>query len=193
MKLVETFNDLFQELFIINLSHRGFDSLNESKICDHITIKPDKKTEKIMKDHRIGCRFDDDNFICYIQAKLLAPPVPAPKGAYVIPAPILFLRFLLNANTYFMDATEIESPATGSGYYFSNRTNAGTGMFISHDAADVNSNDLSGIADVDIKEKYVGVIDIFCSGAMNNSYELFTGGSGQLRSPEYRLSFRSRL
>ena len=92
-----------------------------------------------------------------------------------------------------MDATDIKSPATGSGYYFSNRTNAGTGMFISHDAADVNSNDLASISDVDLREKYIGVIDIFCSGAVNNSYELFTGGSGQLRSPKYRLSFKSTL
>ena len=193
MRLVETFNDLFHELFTINLSHRGFDSPNESLISDHITIRPDKKTQKLMKDHRVGYCFDDDNFVCYTQAKLLAPPAPVPKGAYIIPAPAVFFRFLLGASRYFMDATDIKSPATGSGYYFSNRTNAGTGMFISHDAADVNSNDLASISDVDLREKYIGVIDIFCSGAVNNSYELFTGGSGQLRSPKYRLSFKSTL
>ena len=193
MRLVETFNEVYQELFTINLSHRGFDSPNESSISDHIKIRPDKNTVKLMKDHRVGYCFDDDNFVCYIQAKLLAPPAPVPKSAYIIPAPAVFFRFFLEASRYFMDATEIEPPATGSGYYFSNKTNAGTGMFISHDAADVNSNDLSSIADVDVSENYVGVIDIFCSGAMNNSYELFTGGSGQLRSPEYRLSFKSTL
>ena len=193
MRLVETFNDLFHELFTINLSHRGFDSPNESLISDHITIRPDKKTQKLMKDHRVGYCFDDDNFVCYTQAKLLAPPAPVPKAAYIIPAPAVFFRFLLGASRYFMDATDIKSPATGSGYYFSHRTNAGTGMFISHDAADVNSNDLASISDVDLREKYIGVIDIFCSGAVNNSYELFTGGSGQLRSPKYRLSFKSTL
>jgi hypothetical protein len=193
MKLVDTFDDLFQELFTINLSHRGFDSLNESMICDHVKIKPDKNTKKIMKDHRINYHFDDDNFVCYMQAKLLAPPALTPKGAYIIPASIVFLRFLLDVSKYFMDATEIEPTATGRAYYFSNRTNAGTGMFISHDAADVNSHDLSNIPGIDVKEKYIGVIDIFCSGAMNNSYELFTGASGQLKSPQYRLSFRSTL
>ena len=193
MKLVVTTNELFERLFTIRLVHAGFDSPNESMISDHITIKPDKETKKLMKDYRIGQKFADDNFVCYIQSRLMSPPAPTPKAAYIIPGPGTKLRFLLDVSTYFMDATELEPTATGKGYYFSNRSNAASGMFISHDAGNVNNNDVTNITDVDVREKYIGVIDIFCDSAANNSYELFSGTAGRLRSPEYRLSFRSTL
>ena len=193
MKLVETFNDLFQELFTITLSHRGFDSLNESMICDHIKIKPDKDTEKIMKDHRIGYRFNDDNFVCYIQCELENPPAASPRVAYVVPAPGIKFRFLLKASNYFMDTTVIKSVAKGTAYYFNNQSNAGTGMFISHDPGEVNDNDLVIVSKVDIRETYLGVIDIFSSGAVNPTYELFSNAAGRLRKPKYQLLFRSSI
>lgn len=193
MKLVETIDYLVQELFTINFSHSGFDDLRESMISDNLVMRPDEETEIIFRNYNIGYSFTNNIFVCYIQSYLLAPPASQPRAAFIIPANDTRFRFLLKASSHFMNTTIINPVTNGHAYYFSNRVNTGTNMFISHDAAEVNNNDLSNITEVNIRDTYLAVIDIFSSGAVNNNYELFTGTTGRLRSPEYRLLFRSGI
>ena len=101
------------------------------------------------------------------------------------------LRFLLKAKSRFIHTTVVEQPAKDHAYHFSNRVNAGTGMFISRNAGEVDSNDLDNGFDVDPRESFLGVIDVFTSNAMNSNYELFANAMGELRKPEYRIQFRS--
>jgi hypothetical protein len=195
MKSVGTIVELFDELFTINFSHSGFDSLSESMISEHLRITPDRETAKLLKNFRMGLYFDNDVFGCHIQSKMENPPAASPRAAYIMPATGVLFRFLLKASNYFMTTTSIRSTAGGKAYYFSNRLNAGTGMFISHDAGEVNNLDLITVPDPkpDIRETFLGVIDIFSGGAINPNYELFSNATGRLRKPEYRLLFRSLI
>lgn len=191
MKLVVTNTELFETLFSINFTHKSFDSFNESTVSEHLSVDPDEDTRKLLTDHRIGFRFTDNVFLCYTQCRLLLPPAKTPKGADIIPAENTRFRFLIKANNFFKRITDIIPTAKGKAYYFSNRTNVGTDMYISHDAAAINNNDLVDVTEIDVREIFFGVIDIYSSGAKNNSYELFTGSNAQLRSPEYILEFRN--
>ena len=94
-----------------------------------------------------------------------------------------------------MDTTVIKPVATGKTYFFSNRSNAGTGMFISHDPGEVNNNDIVTLLanEIEADKTYLGMIDIFSDGAINSNYELFSNAAGRLRSPEYQLLFRSSI
>ncbi len=193
MKLVETFTYLADELFTITFDHSAFDSLAESTLSDVLLIKPDAETASLLTDYSAGYTFSANSFVCFIHSRLLSPPASQPRGAYVVPEPDTRFRFLLMAGSRFINVTVVEPVAAARFYYFSNRINAGTGMFISHDASEVNSNDLHNLSDVEIRESPLAVIDIFSSNAMNTSYELFTGTAGELRKPAYRVLFRSRI
>lgn len=193
MKLVKTTTYLADELFTITFDHSAFDNLAESSLSDVLFIKPDAKTVSLLNDYSAGYTFSSNRFVCYIHSRLMAAPAPQPRGAYVTPVTNTRFRFLLVAGSRFMTVTTIEPVAGNKVYYFSNRTNAGTGMFISHDASEVNGNDLQTVPDVETKESPLAVIDIFSSGAMNTGYELFTSALGELRKPAYRVLFRSRI
>lgn len=193
MRLVETFTYLADELFTITFDHSAFDNLSESNVSDVILIKPDAETAVLLRDYSVGYTFSGASFVCYIHSRLLSPPALQPRAACVVPEPNTRFRFLVMAGSRFTDVTVIESVAAGRFYYFSNRSNAGTGMFISHNASEVNNNDLHNLTDVEIRESPLAVIDVFSSGAVNPSYELFTGTSGELRKPAYRVLFRSSI
>jgi hypothetical protein len=193
MKLVETFTYLADELFTITFDHSAFDNLAESTFSDMVRLKPDAKTASFLNDYGAGYTFSGNSFVCFIHSRMLAAPAPLPRGAVVVPGPNTRFRFFLMAGGSFTNVTVIEPVAAGRFYYFSNRTNAGTGMFISRNAAEVNNSDLHNVPDVDGRESPLAVIDIFSSGAMNAGYELFTGASGELRRPTYRVLFRSRV
>jgi hypothetical protein len=193
MRLVETISYLTETLFSITFSHSGFDNLSETTVSELVKIKPDNDTTSLLGDYNIDCTFTNDIFVSYIRAKLVAPPALQPRAAYVMPRPADRFRFLLIAGVRFMNTTVVEPVSSGRYYYFTNRNNAASGMFITHDAGAVNQNDLTNVADVEIRERPLAVIDIFSSGAINNNYELFTGNAGQLRRPNYRVLFRSRI
>ena len=191
MKLVATTDYFFGKLFTIHFLHSRFDDLTEAVISENLSLLPDDATKALFANYHINCSFEGSTFICFIQGSLLAAPALQPRGAFIIPAAGTRFRFLLKASTLFMNSTVVEPVANGHVYHFGNRVSTASGMFISHDAGDVNNNDLDNLADVDPKESYLGVIDIFSSGAVNSSYELFSGGLGQLQGPEYQLQFKS--
>ena len=193
MILVETINHLYEELFSINFSHSGLQLPPLSMLREHINVRPDERTKKILKAHDMHYNFSSDTFVCYARCRLLAPPSPTPKAAYIIPADNTRFRFFLDANANFIFKTNVEPVAKGIGYYFTNRANVANGMFISKNQTGVDNFDKAIIPEVDPKESYLAVIDIFSTGAINNSYELFTGVVGQLRSPQYRLNFISSI
>ena len=194
MKLVETAYLIYKELFTINIVHSGYDSLSENMLSDVIKLYPDEATEVLFKNYNMNYCFNNDTLICYIRCKLLNPPAKDPEASYIQISNDLRLRFLLTVGNDFMSKTKLEPAGKNQlYYYFSNKTNAGVNMLISHDNSEVSNNDLKQIADTDLTKRIHGVIDIFSSGAINSNYELFSGVSQQLQSPEYRIQFRSNV
>ena len=53
MKLVETIDYLFEELFSINFSHSGIQLPPLSMLSEHIKVCPYGDTKKLLKDHDI--------------------------------------------------------------------------------------------------------------------------------------------
>ena len=58
--------------------------------------------------------------------------------------------------------------------------------------AEVNDHDLKNVSAVKPEDSCLGVIDIFSSGAMDSTYELFSGPLQQFESPGYRIDFKSK-
>ena len=128
-----------------------------------------------------------------MRCSLFAPPAAEPKKPFIPLDDNLRLRFYINGNTNFLRKTDIISTGPKQVYYFSNRLNVASGMFISSAAGDVNNNDLRNTALLTPEEPCLGVVDIFSSGAANLNYELFTGAAQQLKNPEYKIQFKSKI
>lgn len=193
MKKVETITYFAGELFTITFSHSGFDGISGIAVSEILSLKPEKETELLFNRFNIGYALHTNTFVCFIHSRLLSPPTLQPRAAFAIPDADTRFRFLVKADSRFMSMTQINPVSGNRAYYFSNRENAATDMIISHDTTGVNDNDLRSGLNVDIRETYLGVIDVFSSGAVNNNYELFAGASGELRSPAYKLTFKSSV
>jgi hypothetical protein len=193
MKLVETIRTIYHELFTINFGHSAYEQDRHVLIADEITMRPDAATLKIFTDYEMDYKFYNETLLCFIRCRLFATPAPLPKITFKKVADNLQLRFILKSGTAFLNKTEIIDAGAREVYYFSNRANAGTDMFISNDNIEVGNGDLKNVSVIQPGETCLGVIDIFSSNAINNNYELFTGASQQLRSPEYRIRFRSKI
>jgi hypothetical protein len=57
----------------------------------------------------------------------------------------------------------------------------------------VNGDDLKTVAAVNADENCFGVIDIYNSGEVNNSYDLFSGVNENLNNPAYSIRFISKI
>lgn len=193
MKLVETFQYLADELFTIRFQHSGFNASLNRSLSEAVRIEADEETRTFFQSFSIGSAFYQNSFVCFIRSRLLSPPAPQPRAAYLFPVGEKRLRFFLTGGSRFQNLTLLPPTATGQYYSFSNRTNVGSGLFITHDAGGVNASDIRPLSDVNLRSQPLAVIDIFTSGAANGSYELFTGTSGELRSPVYQVRFHSLI
>ena len=192
MVLVDTIRQAYTELFTINFSHSGYGTGPQTSIADEIALAPDNATQTLFRKYEIGYKFYNHTFICFIRLKVLVPAMP-PQVPYIPVANGLQLRLLLKAGNAFLNKTEIDAAGASQVYYFSNRVNAGSGRYLSHDAAEVNDHDLQNVSAVKPEDSCLGVIDIFSSGAMDSTYELFSGSLQQFESPGYRIDFKSKI
>jgi hypothetical protein len=193
----------YKELFTVKFLHSGYGFSHNDPIANNIKLEPDEKTRNLFVNHNMGYRFLTDTLICYIRTvktELLSPPLSPPETATHVPY-IKFsgnvrIRFLINASNRFLNKTEVAATGAKQVYQFTNQVNTGTGGFISKhtDSTGVNNDDLANVAVVEPDRTCFGVIDIFNTGAVNSSYDLFNENvTQQLKSPAYTIPFKSKI
>jgi hypothetical protein len=183
-----------KELFTVKFLHNAYEPLRKSSIAENIDIEPDQATKNLFNNHSLGYRLVNDTLICFIRTELLSPPGPDPKSPYIKFDGTVLIRFLVKASTDFFKKTNVVSTGARQVYQFGNQVNAAVGGFICMHTTGVNNDDLKDTGIVIPEKPCFGVIDIVSSGAVNASYEIFSGGTAQLlRSPAYSIQFISTI
>ena len=184
---------LCKELFTVKFLHNGYGPLRKNFIAEDIAIEPDEATSKLFVNHYLGYRFIGDTLICFARIEpLLSPPVPA--SPYIKFTGAFRIRFLLKASSSFLGKTIVAAVGAKQVYQFSNQANAATGGFICMHTTGVNNDDLKNADTINPGKPCFAVIDVSSSGAVNGSYEIFTGGPAQqLTSPAYSIQFISMI
>ena len=175
-------------LFSLRFLHAGFGLPRPGNISDSMRLDPDEATQKIFNNYHIGYRFLNDMLVVFIRCSNPVPTTPLLKLSGAIR-----LRFYLQVSTEFLNKTEVQSVGATQLYHFSNRENIGTGGFISRHTEGVNDDDLELVVMAEAEETCFGVIDVYNTGAVNTSYDLFSGAEQTLNSPGYSIRFISKI
>ena len=185
---------LCKELFTVRFIHSAYGFSRKSFIAQNISIEPDRATRVLFTNHSVDYHFINDTLVCYIRTEVLSPPVSGPRTPFIkFDSPVL-IRFLVKASTDFLNRTNVISAGAQQNYYFTNQANAATGGFICMHSAGVNNDDLKNTDIVNPDKPCFAIIDIASAGAVNTSYEIFSGGPAQqLTSPVYAIQFISTV
>ena len=189
---------IYEELFTVKFLHNGYGDPRPKLIADSIKLKPDAETKNLFNNHNLGYRFFNDTLICFIRTnlrQLLSPPALEPVSPYIKFSGNVRIRFFLNASTDFLNRTLVEATGARQTYQFTNQVNAGTGGFICMHTSGVNNDDLKNVdtVEIDKNERCFGVVDVHSSGAVDSTYELFSGSDQSLQSPQYSIRFISKI
>lgn len=186
--VADTIITIYKELYHVKFLHAGYGAPRPDSIFENITLQPDADTVITFNNYNIDYRLFNDTLVVFIRCANQSPAVP-----YVRFADTFRLRFLLNVSNDFLNKTVVDPVGSAQLYQFSNQTNAGSGGFISMHTGGVNSDDLKTVAVVNADEKCFGVIDVYSSGAINNSYDLFSNANETLNDPGYSIRFISKI
>ena len=188
MGQVDIVKIIYKELFTVKFLHDGYGVPRPNFIADSITLEPDDDTKFLFKNFDITHRFFNDMLICLMRCDETVPVVP-----YIKFSGNVRLRFFINASTDFINKTVVDTVGAKQVYQFTNQVNAGTLGFICMHTTGVNVDDLKNVDVVKPDKNCFGVIDIHNSGAVNSSYDLFSGTDQNLKSPAYSLQFVSKI
>ena len=185
---------LCKELFTVRFIHGAYGILRKIFISEDIFIEPDQATRILFTNHSVDYHFINDTLVCFIRTEVSSPPVLGPRTPFIrFDSPVV-IRFLVKASVDFLNRTNVISAGAQQTYYFTNQVNAATGGFICMHSAGVNNDDLKNTNTVKPDNPCFAVIDIVSQGAVNSSYEIFTGGPAQqLTSPAYSIQFISTV
>ena len=189
---MDKLNTTYRELFTIKFTHAAFGAAGPGFISDMLSIYPDAQTASLFRNSSIGYRFDSNTFSCFARCIAASPPAADPKVCFTSIAADVCLRFMLTAQNVFFSRTDIQQTGSAQVYYFNNKDNAGSGMYITQTGATVTDADLKDSILIQPQDKSLGVIDIFVSGAVKPAYELFKGANKTLNSPVYKITFKSK-
>lgn len=186
--VVDVIKNIYKELYHVKFLHAAYGSPRPDSISDNINLQPDADTGITFNNYHIGYSLFNDTLVVFIRCADQSPPVPYVKFANPVR-----LRFLLNVSNDFLNKTVVDPVGATQGYQFSNKTNVGSGGFLSMHVEGVNSDDLKPVSLIDADEKCFGVIDIYSNGAINNAYELFSDANETLIDPAYSIRFISKI
>ena len=189
MALVEDItNVIYKEIFTVKIFHDGYGSPRPVFIADNITLEPDENTKFFFKSYDMSYRFFNDTIICFVRSEDVVPGVP-----YIKFSGDVRIRFLINASTDFLNKTVVDAVGAKQMYQFTNQVNVGTGGFICMHTAGANVDDLKNANVVNADKACFGVIDVHSTGAVNSSYDLFSGAGQNLQNPSYSIRFISKI
>ncbi len=185
---------LFKELFTVRFIHSAYGILRKTFIDENIFIEPDRATRTLLTNHSMDYRFINDTLVCFIRTEVSSPPGSGPRTPFIkFDSPVV-IRFLVNASNDFLSKTNVIRAGAQQTYYFTNQVNAATAGFICMHSTGVNNDDLKNADTVNPDEPCFAVIDIASSGAVNSTYEIFSGGPAQqLTSPVFAIQFASTI
>lgn len=179
---------LYERLFSVEFLHTGYVFNNQNLIGEGISLRPDKDTKALFKNHSISYTFSGGTLVCIMQSDQLTPPNPQPVIPSIDFTGNVRLRFLIESSADFLKRTQVNAVGSAQVYHFTNQANAGTNGFIAQAETGVNNADLQTVAAVNPSETCFAVIDIHNNGAVNANYDLF-GANQRLLRPAYRIRF----
>ncbi len=189
---MDSIQTIYKELFTIKFFHDNYGSSHHNSLSDDIRILPDEQTKKLFTNFIMDCRLLDNAFVCFIRCILFNPPNKEPKIPFVKFPDNQRYRFLLQAGSNFFKTTIIDIVGSKQVYQFSNRKNVGTNNFITQHEDGVNNDDLFSISIVNPEINCLAVVDIYNTGAINSSYDIFKNTEQQLLSPLYLVRFKNK-
>ncbi|HWH61772.1 MAG TPA: hypothetical protein VNS50_00780 [Ginsengibacter sp.] len=131
--MIESENSIYRPFFTVQFIHNGYQTPMENFFSQGIAITPDKDTQTILSDYKMGFRFFNDTLICFIRSKPFNPPATDPEiPAFTITGDIK-IRFLMKTRNDFFGKTYVAAAGNKKVYQFSNKiNNAGGGnLFLS--------------------------------------------------------------
>jgi hypothetical protein len=117
----ETVSTIYQELFVIQFVHAGYQTPKEKYLTQALRIEPDPATKKLFRDHHIDYRFFADTLVCFVHCTLVNPPAMEPKTPTVSISGDLKIRFLLFASSDFASRTYVVSAGSKKTYHLHNK------------------------------------------------------------------------
>ena len=187
-EIADTVKTINKTLFTVRFLHAGYGFPRPGNILDNISFQPDDDTQKILTNYNIGFRFLNDTLVVFMRCSNLIPTTPMLKFSGDIR-----LRFFMQVSTDFLKRTEVQPVGASQLYQFSNKVNIATDRFLSMHTEGVNNDDLKPVSVAEPGETCFGVIDVFNAGAINNTYDLFSGADQTLNSPGYSIRFISKI
>lgn len=175
-------------LFTVRFLHDGYGFPRPEVISDNFRLAPDADTKNIFLNYSIGHRFFNDMLVVFMRSSNQVTTTPLLKLTEEVR-----LRFFMNVSSDFLNKTQVDAVGTTQIYQFSNKVNIGTGGFLSMHTEGVNNDDLKSVEVAEPGETCFGVIDVYNTGAINNTYDLFSGAEATFNSPGYSIRFISKI
>lgn len=175
-------------LFSVRFLHTGYGLPRPEIISEYIWLEPDEDTKNVFKNYSIGYRFFNDLLVVFMRCSNLVPTTPFLKITEEVR-----LRFYLQVSADFLNKTQVQAVGAAQLYQFSNKVNIATGGFISKHTEGVNDDDLIAVDLAAPGKTCFGVLDVFNTGAVNSTYDLFSGVQQTFNSPGYSIRFISQI
>ena len=185
---IDIIRTVYEELFTVTFIHGGYGSPRPDFIGDNISLEPDEDTKFLFKNYDISYRFFTDTLICFMRCNDALPRVP-----FIPFSGPVRMRFFINTSAGFISKSVVEPAGALQVYQFTNQANIGTGGFISMHETGADNDDLKNASAVNAEKNCFGVIDVHNTGAVNSTYDLFSGANQTLLSPDYSIRFISRI
>lgn len=185
---METTRLIYNQLFSVQFLHNGYGTPRPAVLEQNIEFIPDADSAKLFRDHSMGYRLYNHTLVVFIRCAETAPPVPFVP----IQRPVR-IRFYVKVSADFLRKTTAMNAGATNVYLFSNRVNAGTGLFLGMHTTGINADDLHPVGSLEANQNSWAILDIYNTGAINNTYELFAGPDGRLNSPAYSVRFISQI
>jgi hypothetical protein len=111
----------YKELFTLKLQHSGYNAATGSTLFNKLSIIPDTETKTLFNRFGIGYRLVSDAIVCFIRTEYIAPPARDPQKPFISISEDFTLRFLMTAQTEFVNNTFITSAGKEAVYHFTNK------------------------------------------------------------------------
>jgi hypothetical protein len=111
----------YKEVFTVKLQHSGYAAATGSTLFNRLHIIPDIDTRDLFSRYEIGYRLVNDTIVCFIRTEYMAPPTREPQKPFIPIGEDFRLRFLVTAQTEFINNTFITAAGKEAVYYFTNK------------------------------------------------------------------------
>ena len=129
----DTISQIFANLFVVKILHRGYETPDENFLQKGVFIRPDNATQQLFSEYKMSYRFYNNTLVCFIQSSLVNPPAADPKTPLITISGNIHIRFLVRTSSDFTGRTWVVPAGSKQVYQFSNQINNtdGTNFYLS--------------------------------------------------------------